>query len=83
MAVGIQPHDTAHLDNITKDIVISGEIKSEKLSLQEVRSSIARKLGMFIVDSILSKRNVDGLVDMILDALNNYATPLTDGCFFG
>lgn len=82
-AVGLQPQDTAHLDNITKDIVTSAEIEGEKLNIQEVRSSIARKLGMSIDGSIPSKRNVDGLVDMMLDALHNYDTPLTDERLFG
>ena len=82
-AVGLQPQDTAHLDNITKDIVTSAEIEGEKLNLQEVRSSIARKLGMSIEDSIPSKRNIDGLVDMMLDALHNYNKPLTDERLFG
>lgn len=82
-SVGLQTQDTTHLDNITKDIVKSAEIEGENLNLQEVRSSIARKLGLAIVDSVPSKRNVDGLVDMMLDALNNYNTPLTDERLFG
>lgn len=82
-AVGLQPQDTAHLDNITKDIVTSAEIEGEKLNLQEVRSSIARKLGISIADSVPSKRNVDGLVDMMLDAFHNYNAPLTDERLFG
>ena len=82
-AVGLQPQDTAHLNNITKDIVASAEIEGEKLNIQEVRSSIARKLGMSIEGSIPSRRNVDGLADMMLDALHNYDRPLTDERLFG
>ena len=82
-SVGLQTQDNTNLDNITKDIVKSAEIEGEILNLQEVRSSIARKLGLIIADSIPSERNVDGLVDMMLDAINNFNSPITDERLFG
>ena len=82
-SIGLQLQDNTNLDNITKDIVKSAEIEGHLLNLQEVRSSIARKLGMVLPDSVPSNRDVDGLVDMILDALNNYNTSLTDERLFG
>ncbi len=82
-SVGLQTQNNTNLDNISKDIVKSAEIEGEILNIQEVRSSIARKLGLIIEGSIPSKRNVDGFVDMMLDAVNNCNSPLTDERLFG
>jgi Fic family protein len=54
----------------------SSEIEGEILSQEQVRSSVARHLGIEIADPVESGRNVDGIVDMMIDAVENYQLPL-------
>jgi Fic family protein len=58
-------------------VLKSSEIEGEYLNPEQVRSSIARKLGMEIAGSVDSDRNVDGVVEMMLDATQNCFKPLT------
>jgi len=67
----------ASLDTLTRDIVKSSAIEGETLNPVEVRSSIARRLGLDIAGLIPTSRNVDGVVEMMLDATQNFSTPLT------
>lgn len=70
--------DEAHLYTLTDDVVESSEIEGEHLPQAEVRSSIARHLGMkHVKDLVPSSRNVDGVVAMMTDATTNYNRPLT------
>jgi Fic family protein len=70
--------DEAHLNAMTDDVVKSSEIEGEHLPQDEVRSSIARKLGMkHVKDLVPSSRDVDGIVEMMTDATTNYDRPLT------
>jgi Fic family protein len=64
-------------------VVKSSDIEGEKLDPQAVRSSIARRLGLNIGGLVPSDRNVDGVVEMMLDATRYYAKPLTDERMFG
>ncbi len=73
----------ASLETLTADAVKSSEIEGEKLSQAQVRSSIARRLKIDIGALVRVERNVEGIVDMILDATTNYAKPLTKERLFG
>jgi len=73
----------ALLQTLTLDIIKSGEIEGEILDRNQVRSSIARRLGMKIGGLVPSDRNVDGVVEMMLDATRNFDKPLTKDRLFG
>lgn len=73
----------ATLDTITLDIIKSSEIEEEKLNKAQVRSSIARHLGIETVRLVPSTRNIDGIVEMMLNATQRYETPLTEERLFG
>ena len=76
-ALGFGLSDEANLTILTLDVVKSGEIEGEKLDTSQVRSSVARHLGMDIAGLVPSDRNVDGVVEMTLDAIRKYKEPLT------
>jgi Fic family protein len=67
----------AMLRTLTEDVVKSSEIEGELLNRDQVRSSIARRLGMDIGALTPADRNVEGVVEMMLDATQNYDRPLT------
>jgi Fic family protein len=75
--IGFDLRREAHLRTLTEDVVRSSEIEGEKLDNDQVRSSLARRLGMDIGGLLPADRNVDGVVEMMLDATSNYAQPLT------
>ncbi|MHC1760012.1 MAG: DUF4172 domain-containing protein [Negativicutes bacterium] len=76
-SAGFSLRDEAALQTLTLDVLKSSEIEGEKLDEQQVRSSIARRLGMDIIGLVPADRNVEGVVEMMLDATRNYAAPLT------
>ena len=76
-SLGFDLRNEAFLDTLTLDVLKSSEIEGELLNPNQVRSSIARKLGMEIAGSVESDRNVDGVVEMMLDATQNCFKPLT------
>ncbi len=76
-SLGFDLRNEALLDTLTLDVLKSTEIEGEILDPAQVRSSIARKLGMEIAGSVESDRNVDGMVEMMLDATQNCFNPLT------
>ncbi len=76
-SLGFALRNEALLDTLTLDVVKSSEIEGEILNSHEVRSSVARKLGMEIAGSVDSDRNVDGVVEMMVDATQNCFQPLT------
>jgi Fic family protein len=82
-ALGFELRGEAHLQTLTEDVVKSSEIEGEILARDQVRSSLARRLGMDIGGLISSDRNVDGVVEMMLDATGNYDAPLTEERLFG
>jgi Fic family protein len=73
----------ATLQTLTLDVVKSSEIEGEVLDRDQVRSSIARRLGMDIGALAPAARNVEGVVEMMLDATQNYSAPLTAKRMFG
>ncbi len=81
-ALGFDLRSEAHLRTLTEDVVKSSEIEGEKLERDQVRSSIARRLGMDVGGLVPSDRNVDGVVEMMLDATGNYAQALTEDRLF-
>ena len=76
-SLGFDLRNEATLDTLTLDVLKSSEIEGEFLNPDQVRSSIARRLGMEIAGSVESDRNVDGVVEMMLDATQNCFKPLT------
>jgi Fic family protein len=76
-ALGFQLRDEAVLQTLTQDVVKSSEIEGEALDRDQVRSSIARRLGMDIGALTPADRNVEGVVEMALDAAQNYREPLS------
>jgi len=75
--LGFDLRNEAHLRTLTEDIVKSGEIEGEKLPPDQVRSSIARRLGLDVAGLVPADRNVDGVVEMMVDATSKYQEPLT------
>jgi Fic family protein len=71
------------LNAMTLDVLKSSEIEGEILDHEQVRSSIARRLGIDIGVSVPTSRNVEGVVDMMFDATHNYSQPLTKDRLFG
>lgn len=82
-AIGFSSKEEAALNTLTLDVVKSSEIEGEQLNYDQVRSSIARRLGINNVGLIPSNRNIEGVVDMMLDATQNYRDPLTNERLFG
>lgn len=76
--LGFPLQEEANLEIVTLDILKSSEIEGEILNAEEVRSSVARKLGIDRPGWISTDRHVDGIVEMMLDATVNYNTPLTE-----
>jgi Fic family protein len=76
-ALGFNLQQEAVLQTLTADVLKSSEIEGEKLKAEQVRSSIARRLGMDIGALKPADRNVEGVVEMMLDATRNYNMPLT------
>ena len=77
-ALGFELRDEANLRTLTEDVVKSSEIEGEKLDPDQVRSSIARRLGMDISGLVPADRNVDGVVEMMMDATRNYVIVTPD-----
>lgn len=71
-ALGFELRNEANLEILTQEIIKSTEIEGEILDREQVRSSIARRLGLEITGLVYSERHVDGIVDLMLDATKNY-----------
>lgn len=77
-ALGFLLREEATLETLTQDVIKTSEIEGEKLDLQQVRSSIARRLGLDIGgNNIPAPRNVEGIVEIMLDATRNHEKQLT------
>jgi len=76
-ALGFHLQQEAVLETLSTDVLKSSEIEGEKLNAEQVRSSIARRLGIDIGAPKPADRNVDGVVEMMLDATRHYHQPLT------
>jgi Fic family protein len=73
----------AQLEALTEDVIKSSEIEGEALDHDSVRSSIARRLGVPAAAIAASDRRTEGVVEMMLDATENYDAPLTPERLFG
>jgi Fic family protein len=82
-ALGFDLRQEAVLRTLTSDVVKSSEIEGEKLEAEQVRSSIARRLGMDVGALKPADRHVEGIVEMMLDATGRYGDPLTAERLFG
>jgi Fic family protein len=76
-ALGFNLRQEAELKTLTADVLKTSEIEGEKLDAEQVRSSLARRLGMDIGALKPADRNVEGAVEMMLDATHHYSQPLT------
>ena len=81
--LGFDLRREAQLSTLTEDVVRSSEIEGEKLDSDQVRSSIARRLGMDVGGLVPADRDVEGVVEMMLDATTHYTQPLTADRLFG
>jgi Fic family protein len=75
--LGFRLREEAVLDTLTQDVLKSSEIEGEVLDRDQVRSSIARRLGLDIGALTPADRDVEGVVEMMLDATQHYDEPLT------
>ncbi len=75
--LGFNLQREASLNILTSDVVKSSAIEGENLNPSEVRSSIARRLGINIEGLIPVSRAVEGIVEVLLDATQSYSKPLT------
>ena len=82
-SLGFKLRDEAWLQTLTQDVLKTSEIEGERLDTDQVRSSIARRLGMDIGALTPVDRNVEGIVEVMLDATQNCAKPLTVTRLFG
>ena len=82
-SLGFGLRQEAELETLTEEVVKSGKIEGENLDPEQVRSSIARRLGMDIAGLRPVDRNVDGVVEMMLDATQRYDEQLTADRLFG
>src|SRR5947208_12179454 len=81
-ALGFNLRQEAVLQTLTGDVVKSSEIEGEKLDAEQVRSSIARRLGLDIGALKAADPHVEGVVVMMLDATRHYDHPLTEKRLF-
>ncbi len=82
-ALGFSIKEETMLTTLTLDVLKSSEIEGELLNYEQVRSSIARRLGLDYAGMVYPDRNVEGVVEMMLDATQNYDNPLDEERLFG
>src|ERR1700760_1888893 len=70
--LGFRLRQEAVLETLTEDVLKTSEIEGEKLDAEQVRSSVARRLGLDIGGLKPADRNVEGVVEMMLDATGQY-----------
>ena len=81
--LGFRLQKEAELSTLTLDVLKSSEIEGEKLDPAQVRSSIARRLGLDTAGPVPAGHDVEGVVEMMLDATQNFAQPLGEDRLFG
>ena len=82
-ALGFKLREEAVLQTLTQDVLKTSEIEGEQLDAIQVRSSLARRLGIYIGALPPADRNVEGIVEVMLDATRNYDISLTAERLFG
>ena len=75
--IGFKLQNEATLNSLSQEIIKSSEIEGEILNQEQVRSSIARRLNIELKTNVAESHYIDGVVDMMFDATQNYKTPLT------
>ncbi|MBL9029758.1 MAG: Fic family protein [Caedimonas sp.] len=80
--LGFELKREASLSTLTNDVVKSSAIEGETLNPEEVRSSIARRLGIDVAGLIPASRDVEGIVEMMLDATQSFSKPLAKDRLF-
>lgn len=80
--LGFDLKQEASLSTLTNDVLKSSAIEGENLNPEEVRSSIARRLGIDVFGLAPASRDVDGIVEMMLDATQDFDKPLKEGRLF-
>ncbi len=81
--LGFRLREEAVLSTLTQDVLKSSEIEGEILDIEQVRSSLARRLGLDIGALAPADRYVEGVVELMLDATQKYEEPLTEERLFG
>jgi len=81
--LGLAQRDQATLQVVTQEVITTSAIEGERLDLDAVRSSVARRLGLDIGALAPSDRHVDGVVDVVLDATRNFDQALSPERLFG
>lgn len=83
-AIGFDSQLSATMEAVTNDVVASSQIEGVVLNTEEVRSSVARKLGVVLAENKpMLSHYVEGVVEMMLDATHNHSVPLTEKRLFG
>ncbi len=82
-SLGFPLRQEVNLDTLTQDVLTTSEIEGEILNAELVRSSLARRLGVEIAALKPADRQIDGVVEMLLDATQNFDKPLTAPRLFG
>jgi len=81
--LGMKEQNDSMIDALTQEIVHSSEIEGEQLNRDSVRSSVARQLGLEYDGLLLEDHHIEGVVQVMLDATQNYSTSLSDERLFG
>lgn len=82
-AIGFDAQMSAAVETLTHDILASSEIEGVVLNSDQVRSSVARRMGVHIIGDVEPSHYVEGVVEMMMDATRKYDQPLTDDRLFG
>jgi len=81
--LGFPSREEATLRTLTQDVLKTSEIEGEKLDAEQVRSSIARRMGLDVGALPHIDRNVEGIVEVMLDATRNHEAPLSERRLLG
>jgi Fic family protein len=81
--LGFKLQEETMLQTLTLDVLKSSEIEGKMLDSDQIKSSIARRLGIEMAGTITSERDVEGVVEMMLDATQNYDKPLSEDRIYG
>lgn len=80
--LGLRVREEASLRSLTDEVVKSSAIEGEALDAEQVRSSLATRLGLDAAGLATAEREVEGVVEMMIDATQDYAAPLTEERLF-